>query len=58
MRSGQGPIKPGESDSITIIVDTLSKDPGKLTTGARIYTNDPNVRNAVLLIKARIVAEE
>ena len=54
MRAGQGPIKPGESDSVTVYVDTTGKK-GKLATGVRMFTNDPGKRSMVLLIKARVV---
>lgn len=57
VRSGQGPIKPGESDSVTVIVDTLGKE-GRFSNGARVFTNDPEKRDIVFLIKANVVADE
>ncbi len=54
VRAGQGPLKPGESDSVTVYVDTAGKN-GKLTTGVRMFTNDPGKHSLVLVIKARVV---
>lgn len=55
LRSGQGPIKPGEKDTIDVYIDTAGKR-GSFAKTVTINTNDPSNPSVVLQLRATVMA--
>ena len=53
MRAGQGPIKPGESDTVDVFIDTSGKK-GRIAKTVQVTSNDPDSPVVVLVLRADI----
>jgi hypothetical protein len=53
VRAGQGPIKPGESDTVEVFIDTSGKR-GRIAKAVQVTSNDPERPVVVLVLKADI----
>jgi hypothetical protein len=54
LRAGQGPIKPGESDTVDVYIDTAGKR-GTFAKTVKVSTNDPSKPFIVLQFRATII---
>jgi hypothetical protein len=54
LRAGQGPIKPGETDTIDVYIDTAGKR-GAFAKTVTINTNDPAKPSVVLQLRATVM---
>ncbi len=53
MRAGQGLIKPGESDTVEVFIDTSGKN-GRIAKTVQVTSNDPDSPVVVLVLRADI----
>jgi hypothetical protein len=54
LRAGQGPVKPDETDTIDVYIDTAGKR-GTFAKTVTINTNDPSKPSLVLQFKATVM---